>query len=736
MTRKTMPSNRTPAGSELSRRAFLQSAAVGTASLVVACQLPMKSSVSGASAQRANAAANAFSPNAFVEVGEDDTVTVVVKHIEFGQGPLTGLATLVAEELDVEWSQVRARLAPANVKLYAHTFGPMQLTGGSTAIANSYTQMRTAGATARAMLVEAAAQQWQVDAAELRVEAGVVVEPKSGKRLRYGELVAAASQLSIPEEVALKDPKDFKLIGTRLPKLDTAEKTMGETLYTIDVDRPGLWNVLVAHPPRFGAKVARVDSEKAKAIPGVMAVETIEEGVAVYARGFWSAKKGRDALEIEWDESAAEKRGTDEILGEYRTLATARGAVAGTRGEVEAAFAEADRVIESDFVFPYLAHAPMEPLDCVIEKRGEGYEIWMGAQSASRDRAAFAEELGVDLEQIELHVMFAGGSFGRRAQQNAQFAREAAHAMKAIGARAPIKLLWTREDDIRGGFYRPMYFHRLKGALDAAGQITAWQQVIVGQSVQQGRPAGDIPIDHKVENTSVEGASDLSYAVPNLDVTLHTTNVGVPVLWWRSVGHTHTGFTSETFIDELLVAGGQDPVAGRLALLGELPRHKAALEMVAEMADWGGEVPAGRARGVAVHKSFGTVVAEVAEVSRTKAGTPKVERVWCAVDCGVAVNPDIVKAQMEGGIGYGLGAALLNAIHLEEGRVVESNFHDYRPLRIDEMPEVEVRVITSAERPSGAGEPGTPPIAPAVANAWAALTGERLRTLPYGLPSA
>ena len=372
----------------------------------------------------------------------------------------------------------------------------------------------------------------------------------------------------------------------------------------------------------------------------------------------------------------------------------------------------------------------------MIEKQGDRYEVWMGAQGASRDHSALAEELGVGLDRVQLNIQLAGGSFGRRSQHRSQFAREAAHALQAIEARAPIKLLWSREDDIRGGFYRPIYVHRLKGGLDADGKIVAWQQVIVGQSVQKGGSLESMFIKNGVDVTSVEGAANLSYGVPNLDVSLHSPEIGVPVLWWRSVGHTHTGYATEAFVDELLVSGGQDPVTGRLALLADHPRHRGVLAAAAEMADWGGTPPAGRARGVALHESFGSFVAQVAEVSRNAKGRPKVERVWCAVDCGLAVNPDIVKAQMEGGIGYGLGAALNGEITLDHGKVVQSNFHDYRPIRIDEMPHVEVRVLASAEPPSGVGEPGVPPIAPAVANAWAALTGDRFQRLPFGTARA
>jgi isoquinoline 1-oxidoreductase beta subunit len=718
--------------SNLSRRRFLQTTVTAGASLALGLHLPQRH----ASAAMTAEGAGPFEPNAFVRITQDDLVTVMIKHIEFGQGPLTGLATLVAEELDADWGQMRAVLAPADATLYAHTYAPVQFTGGSTAMASAYTQMRKAGAAARAMLLGAAAEEWGVPAASLRIEAGVVKEPRSGRTKRFGELVAAASKQTPPSEVTLKSPADFKLIGTRIPKLDTQAKTTGQAVYTIDVKRPGMLTTLVAHPPRFGARVRSVNDEKARAVAGVEAVEVIPEGVAVYGNGYWSAKQGRDLLEIEWDDGAAETRDSARVIIDYQALARKPGLPASAHGDAADALGNAETVIESEFIFPFLAHAPMEPLDCVIEKKKAGYEIWMGSQGASRDRAAFAEELNVGLEDVKLNIQFAGGSFGRRSQHKSQFAREAAHAISAIDGRAPIKLIWSREDDIQGGFYRPIYVHRLKGGLDAKGEIVAWQQVVVGQSVQKGGSLESLFVKNGVDLTSVEGVSNLSYAVPNLDVSLHSPELGVPVLWWRSVGHTHTAYTSETFIDELLSAGKRDAVAGRLALLGKHPRHRAVLSAVAEMANWGGKVPEGRARGVAVHESFGSYVAQIAEVSRSPEGSPKVERVWCAIDCGIAINPDIVKAQMEGGIGFGLGAALLDEISLKSGRVVQSNFHDYRPIRIDDMPDVEVRVLASGEAPSGVGEPGVPPIAPAVANAWAALTGDRLRRLPFRNPAA
>lgn len=716
----------------VSRRVFLRNTAVTGAGLVIGMHLPLAARAqSGAAAVMHGGGEASFAPNAFVRIAPNDTVTVMIKHIEFGQGPYTGLATLVAEELDADWSQMRAESAPANDELYKNLFFGIQGTGGSTAIANSYEQMRRAGATARALLVAAAAGEWEVAESEITVEKGVVSDPGSGGSARFGALAERAATLTPPTEVALKDPETFRLIGTEVPKLDSRAKTTGEATFTLDLQPADALTVLVAHPPRFNGGVTSFDDSGARAVTGVVDVKTIPEGVAVYARNFWAAKKGRDALKVEWDLAGTESRSSADILAAYRELAKDRGTPATERGDTAGTLAGAGTVLEAEYEFPFLAHAPMEPLDCVIQMTDNGCEAWLGSQLPTVDQKTIAGVLGLEPGQVTVNTMFAGGSFGRRAQPAGDFAREAAEALKALGTGAPpIKLVWTREDDIRGGRYRPIYVHRLRGGLDDQGNIAAWEQVIAGQSIVAGSPFEGM-IEDGVDPTSVEGASDLPYGIPNLAVSLHTTEVGVPVLWWRSVGHTHTGFTTETFIDELLAAAGRDPVEGRLKLLGDHPRHAGVLETAAQMADWGAAVPEGRARGVAVHKSFDSYVAEVAEVSRDENGYPKVHKVWCAVDCGVAVNPNVITAQMEGGIGYGLGHALFAEITMVDGRIRQANFDTYRSLRINEMPEVEVTVIPSAEKPTGVGEPGVPPIAPAVANAWAALTGERVRRLPF-----
>lgn len=680
-----------------------------------------------------------FSPNAFLRIGTDGTVTVVSKHLEMGQGVYTGLATLVAEELDADWSRVTVEGAPADAKRYSNLFWKAQGTGGSTAIANSYEQMRRAGATARAMLVSAAAQQWKVPASQITVKNGVVSHAASGRKAGFGELAEAAAQLPVPANVKLKNPKDFTLIGRSAPRVDSVAKTTGRATFTQDVKLPGMLVAVVAHPPRFGGRVKSVDDKAARAIKGVSDVVVIPNGVAVLAADYWTAKKGRDALKVEWDESQAYRGSSDAIVADYRERAKTPGLNARNDGNAEAALAKAGKVIEAEYVFPYLAHASMEPLNCVMKLENGECEVWNGEQLHTVDQFSLAKTLGIEADRVKLNMVYAGGSFGRRANPQSDYLLETAQIVKAINGRAPVKLVWSREDDMRGGFYRPVYLHRVRAALDAKGMPVAWQQRIVGQSIIAGSPFEPMLVKDGVDITSVEGASTLPYAIPNLNVDLHTTNadVKVPVQWWRSVGSTHTAYATELFIDELALSAGKDPVAYRMALLKKHPRHAGVLKLAADKAGWNKPLApaadgAARGRGVAVHESFNSFVAEVVEVTVQKDGSFKVDRVVCAVDCGVVVNPDVVKAQMEGGIGYALAAALTGSITLKDGVVEQSNFNDYPVLRINEMPKVEVHIVKSAAAPTGVGEPGVPPLAPALASALRAATGKVIHTLPIG----
>ncbi|WP_370155833.1 molybdopterin cofactor-binding domain-containing protein [Ferrovibrio sp.] len=708
-----------------SRRRFLQGAGAASLGLVVGFHWAPR-----------NAAAMTGRPEmltAFIRIAPDNTVTVLSKHLEMGQGSYTGLATIVAEELDADWAQIRAEGAPADAKLYANlAFGTVQGTGGSTAIANSWDQLRKAGATARAMLVAAAAQQWKVPAGEITVARGVLSH-KSGKKASFGQLAAAAAQQTPPADVTLKDPAKFQYIGKKVARLDAVAKSTGKAQYALDVRLPGMATALVQRAPLFGGKVKSFDAAAAKAVPGVLDVVQISNGVAVVAKNFWAAKLGREALQVEWDDSAAEKRGSEQIMAEYKELARQPGLPARKDGDVDAAFAGAAKIIEATYDFPYLAHAPMEPLDCVVKLDGDGCEIWAGDQFQTIDQMNAARVLGLKPEQVKINTLYAGGSFGRRANIVSDYIVEGAEIAKAYG-KAPVRLVWTREDDIQGGRYRPMYHHTLKAAIDAQGNITAWQHRIVGQSILAGTPFEAVMVKNGIDHTSVEGAANLPYAIPNMSVELHTTKVGVPVLWWRSVGSTHTAFATEVFLDEIAAATRQDPVALRRKLLAKHPRHLGVLNLAAEKAGWGKPLAKGRMRGVAVHESFSSFVAEVAEVVLQPDGSWKVDRVVAAVDCGIPINPDIIRAQVESGIGFGLSATIKPGLSLTDGRVDQSNFHDYEVLRIHEMPKIEVHIVPSKEKPTGIGEPGTPPVAPAVANALMSGTRQVFRALP--LPEA
>jgi isoquinoline 1-oxidoreductase beta subunit len=697
----------------------------------------------GASTRRAfalpaaPAAGAAFAPNAFLRIGSDNTVTVIAKHVEMGQGAYTGIATVVAEELDADWAQVRVESAPADAKRYANlAFGTIQGTGGSSAMANSWTQLREAGGKARAMFLAAAAKEWKAPIAELTVERGVVYHAAGKRQATFGALVATAKSLPLPDSVVLKDPRDFKLIGHRVPRVDAAAKSDGTAQFTLDVMLPGMLVALLKRPPLFGATVKSFDAAAAVAVPGVVKVVQVPRGVAVVAKSFWAAKQGRDALRVEWDDSKAEKRSSAALMEEYRHLADQPALSARKDGDAAQAIKSAARTVSADYEFPYLAHAPMEPLDAVVKLGADRCEIWAGDQFQTIDQANAAHAAGLDPQQVSIHTLYAGGSFGRRANMGSDYIVEAVSIAKAYGADGtPIKLQWTREDDIQGGLYRPMYFHKLQAGLDDKGRLTGWRHVIVGQSIMAGTAFAAM-IKDGVDPTSVEGAATMAYAVPNVSVDLATTTTGVPVLWWRVVGSSHTAFAVEAFIDEVAHAAGQDGFTFRRNLLEQHPRMKAVLELAAEKAGWGTPLPPGKGRGIAVAEAFKTYVAQVAEVSVDKNGQVKIDRVVCAVDCGTPINPDIIVAQMEGGISFGLGAALYGAITLKEGRVEQDNFNGYRVLRINEMPKVEVHIMPSAEPPTGVGEPGVAPVGPAVANAIFAATGKRHYVLPFSSVSA
>jgi isoquinoline 1-oxidoreductase subunit beta len=713
-----------------SRRAFLKNSGAVAAALTIGFQWV-------GPARRANAlpapsAGSGFAPNAFLRIGTDNSVTVIAKHVEMGQGAYTGIATIVAEELDADWTLVRVESAPADAKRYANlAFGTLQGTGGSSAMANSWNQLREAGGKARAMLLTAAATEWKVPVSELTTDKGVIYHAGSKRQAPFGALVAKAAALPVPEKVVLKSPTDFKLIGQHVPRVDVPSKVNGTAQFTLDVALPGQLVALLKRPPQFGGTVRSVDDAGAMAIPGVIKVVQVPRGVAVVAKSFWAAKLGRDALKVEWDDTNAEKRSSSTIMAEYRQLADKPGLSARREGDAGPAIRDAAHKLSASYEFPFLAHAPMEPLDAVVKLTATSCEIWAGDQFQTIDQLNAAKTAGLDPQQVSIHTLYAGGSFGRRANPGSDYIVEAVSIAKAYGADGtPIKLQWTREDDIRGGLYRPMYFHKLEAGLNANKELVGWRHVIVGQSIVAGTAFAGL-IKDGIDSTSVEGASTIAYAIPNISVDLTTTKAGVPVLWWRVVGSSHTTFAVEAFIDEVAHAAGEDAFTFRRKLLEHEPRMKAVLELAAEKAGWSNPLPKGKGRGIAVAEAFKTFVAQVAEVSVDDQGRVTVDRVVCAVDCGTPINPDVITAQMEGGIGFGLGAALFGAITLKDGRVEQDNFNSYRVLRMNEMPKVEVHIVPSTAPPTGVGEPGVAPVGPAVANAIFAATGRRTHILPF-----
>ena len=708
----------------ISRRDFLRSSLLSGAGLVIAFHVPVKARAAVLAPTKP-----APPPNAFVRVASDGSVTVLIAHSEMGQGIWTTLAMLIAEELECDWSQVRVEHAPA-APVYAHTAFGMQMTGGSTTTWSEFDRYRTVGAMARDMLVRAAAQKWKVAPARLRTERGWVLD--GTRRLSYGELAAIAEALPAPKAVKLKPARDWKIIGKPTRRLDSPEKITGKARFGLDVAFPGLRTALLARAPVFGAKVRSFDATEAKRRPGVEQVVQVPSGVAVIARDFWSAKTGRDALRVEWDLGPGAAIGTDQMLARYRELARAPGAVAVARGDCDAALAQAARRLEAEYAVPYLAHATMEPMNCTVRIEGDRCEIWTGTQFQTNDQAMAAKIAGVPVDRVNIHTMFLGGGFGRRATPQSDFVSEAVHVARA--AAVPVKVVWTREDDMRGGYYRPMFVHWIEVGLGADGLPVAWKHTLVGQSILAGTPFEAAMVKDGIDQTSVEGVVDSPYleAVRARHVSLHSPRNEVPVLWWRSVGHTHSAFAVESMIDEIAHAAGQDPLRFRAAMLKQKPRHLHALELAAEKAGWGSRPPEGRARGIAVHESFGSIVAEVAEVS-VEGKRIRVHEITCAVDCGLAVNPLGIEAQVQGAIAFGLGPVLHSEITLKDGRVQQGNFHEYEVLRLDEMPRVSVHLVASEAKMGGIGEPATAPVSAAVANAVFALTGQRLRSLPLRL---
>jgi isoquinoline 1-oxidoreductase beta subunit len=697
----------------MERRDFLQVAGTIGAGLVIGFKIPNRRGVAP------------FAPNAWLRIGTDDSVLVIVDRSEMGQGVTTSLPMLLAEELEADWTKIRFEFAPAD-KAYINPLFGLQGTGGSSSVRAAWKPLREAGARARSVLIAAAAQTWGVEPASCRAEAGAVIHTGTNRRLTFGALAQRAAALPVPADVQLKDPKDWRLAGKPTKRLDTRFKVNGTAQFGIDVRVPGMLTALVARSPVFGGKVRTFDASAATAIPGVRRVVQISSGVAVVGDGYWPAKQGRDALKVSWDEGPVAQVSSASISSLFAQRATQDGAVARHDGDAAAALAGAAQRVEAVYEMPFLAHATMEPMNCTAHVRADAVDIWAPTQFQTGAQMVGAQIGGVGPEKVAVHTTYLGGGFGRRFELD--FIMEALETSKAAGA--PVKVVWSREDDIQHAQYRPANYHQLRAGLDAAGRPVAWTHRIVAPSIM----ARMFPqtVKNGLDGEAVEGGVGLPYAVPNVHVDYQLTDTGIPVGFWRSVNNSFNAFAVEGFIDELAVAAKQDPYEYRRGLLTNAPRDRGVLELAATKAGWGTPLPAGRARGIAVYKSFESYAAQVAEVSVSPAGDVRVHRVVCAIDCGMHVNPSTIEAQMQSGIVFGLTAALKGAITIENGRVTQSNFHDYQMLRIAEMPVVEVHIMPSNEAPGGVGEPGTPPIAPAVCNAIFAATGKRIRKLPIG----
>jgi len=697
----------------MERRDFLQVAGTIGAGLVIGFKIPTRRGVAP------------FAPNAWLRIGTDDSVLVIVDRSEMGQGVTTSLPMLLAEELEADWTKIRFEFAPAD-KAYINQLFGIQGTGGSSSVRAAWKPLRVAGAQARTMLIAAAAQTWSVEPASCRAETGAVIHAATNRRLSYGALAQRAAALPVPVDVQLKDPKDWRLAGKPTRRLDTRFKVNGTAQFGIDVRVPGMLTAVVARSPVFGGTVRSFDATTAKAIPGVRHVVQISSGVAVVGAGYWPAKQGRDALKVLWDEGPVAQVSSASISSLFAQRATQDGAVARHDGDAIAALTGAAQRVEAVYEMPFLAHATMEPMNCTAHVRADGVDIWAPTQNQTGVQMVGGQIGGVPPEQVAVHTTYLGGGFGRRFELD--FIVEALETSKAAGA--PVKVIWSREDDIQHAQYRPANYHQLRAGLDASGRPVSWTHRIVAPSIM----ARMFPqtVKNGLDGEAVEGGVGLPYAIPNVHVDYQLTDTGIPVGFWRSVNNSFNSFAVEGFIDELAVAARQDPYEYRRGLLANAPRHRGVLELAAAKAGWGTALPSGRGRGIAVYKSFESFAAQVAEVSVSPAGDVRVHRVVCAIDCGMHVNPSTIEAQMQSGIVYGLTAALKGAIDIQGGRVVQSNFHDYQMLRLAEMPVVEVYIVPSSEEPGGVGEPGTPPIAPAVCNAIFAARGKRIRRLPIG----
>jgi isoquinoline 1-oxidoreductase beta subunit len=703
----------------ISRRNFLKVSATGGVVLFSVCIPGLRGSAT------LEAANGVFEPNVWVKIGADDSTTITLSMLEMGQGVMTSMPMLVAEELDLDWSKVKTVWAPADPRYGNPNFGGAQLTAGSNSVRGMWKLLREAGASARSMLITAAAQTWNVPENTCTTDKGEVIHAASNRRLRYGALVDKAATVPVPKTVSLKSPKDFKIAGKSLQRLDIPEKVNGTAGFGLDVQRPGMLVARVVRCPVFGGKVASFNADKAKAEPGVRNVVKISSGIAVVADNYWAASKGAQALQVTWDEGPLKVWSSGDIMKTYMALAEKPGKVARNDGDALAALKSNSKSIERVFELPFLAHATMEPMNCTADVRANSCDVWVPTQGQTASHEAAIAASGLKAEAVNIHTTYLGGGFGRRGE--ADFVTDAVETSKAVGK--PVKVVWTREDDMQHDYYRPLSYLKMSGALDASGKPTVFMQRIVQQSLL--KKVGSLPPDG-VDRISVDGSATLPYDIPNIRVEYTETDPGIPYGFWRSVGCSVQGYVVEAFIDEMAKAAGKDPYQFRRDLLSKQPRHRAVLDLVAEKSGWSKPVPAGRGRGIAMMEAFGSILAQVAEVSVTN-NAVKVHKVWCAVDCGWVINPDTVKAQMEGGTIFGLTAALKGEITIQNGRVMQHHFNDYPVIRHNEAPEVEVHLVSSTETPGGIGEPSTAIAAGALVNAVAAVTGKRIYKLPIRL---
>ncbi|HML91095.1 xanthine dehydrogenase family protein molybdopterin-binding subunit [Methyloceanibacter sp.] len=669
--------------------------------------------------------AESFSPDGFIRIDPYGRVTVIVPQVEMGQGTFTSCPMLIAEELEVALSEIQTEQAPPDGALYSNSLIGSQVTGGSTSIRAFYEPLRKAGATAREMLIAAAATTWSVEPSSCRAESGNVIHEPSGRKLGYGALAEKAAMVPVPEEVALKEPSAFKLIGTPAKRLDTPDKVNGKTIYGIDAKVPGMKIATLAICPVFGGKLKGVDASKALQIKNVLQVVQTADTVAVVATNMGAAKKGLAALEIEWDAGPNAKLTTSDIVADMAKASEADGVLVRHEGDVPKALEDASQTLEAIYEVPFLAHTTMEPLNCTVHVREEGCDIWVGTQVIGRAQAVAAELTGLPPEKVVVHNHMLGGGFGRRLEVD--FIAKAVEIAKQVDG--PVKLIWSREEDIQHDLYRPSFYDRLHAGLDSDGMPVAWSHRICGSSViaRWASPAFKDGYDFD----TVDGALEMPYAIPNVRLQyVRHEPPGIPTGFWRSVGPSHNIFVVESFIDECAAAANKDPLEYRRALLAKAPRALAVLELAAEKAGWGEKLPERSGRGIAVQNVFASFMAQVAEVEVSKSGEANVKRVTCAVDCGVVINPNTIEAQVQSAIVYGLSAALFDEITLKDGRVEQSNFHDYRALHMNEMPSIDIHIVKSDEAPGGMGEPGTSALVPAVFNAVYAATGVRLRRPP------